>query len=407
VTTTEAAASSPSRPAAAPGPGPNLHRRAVLGFSALGAGAVVALGAVAFMAWLFIRLSWPHVEPEGAPLFGVSFSCNQMEYLELEDPTLGREAVPDDRPGRADWCAARFSALLEATGAPTARLSAEWSEIEPEPGRYDFTLLDALLGAAERNGTKVLLTVGMKAQRHPEFYIPGWMLERTGGLEGGQVISDVPELRAGALAMAAAVVRHVGTSPAVDAWGADNEPFVVSSRGEHWEDWRLGRDYIDALVATIRANDPRGRPVSVNHGQHFVMDRRWRWALDAGDALAVSIYPFRNDSILGRPVVLPILEIGPLAPNYAHQARTARAQGKEFWITELQAEPWTDFDVHLVTPANPSRNLDHRKLERNFEYARRSGAARVYLWGGEWWLYQRDRHGDGSWIEQARAVMRD
>ncbi|MFN8507961.1 MAG: beta-galactosidase [Dehalococcoidia bacterium] len=398
----------PGASSPAPGVGDaRIRRRAFVAFCVLGGGATIALGMVAFMAWLFIRLSWPHVEPAGDPVFGVSFSCNQMEYLELEDPTLGRGAVPDDRPGRAEWCAARLSDLLAATGAPIVRISAEWSEVEPAPGRYDFTLLDALLGAAERNGAKVLLTVGMKAQRHPEWYIPGWMTDRTGGLEGGETISDVPELRAGAIAMAAAVVRHASQSPAIDAWGADNEPFVVSARGEHWQDWRLGRDYITELVTTIHANDPAGRPVSVNHGQHFVMDRRWRWALEAGDVLATSIYPFRNDSILGRPVVLPILEIGPLAPNYAHQARSAHDAGKGFWITELQGEPWTDYDVHLVSPANPSPNLDVRKFERNLEYARRSGADRAYLWGGEWWLYQRDRYGDDSWLIAAAAAMKE
>jgi hypothetical protein len=135
----------------------------------------------------------------------------------------------------------------------------------------------------------------------------------------------------------------------------------------------------------------------VNHGQHFVMDRRWR-----GRSMRAtpSHLPLRNDSILGRPVVLPSSKSAAGAELRPPGADGARA-GQGVLITELQAEPWTDFDVHLVTPANPSRNLDHRKLERNFEYACRSGA-RVYLWGGEWWLYQRDRHGDGSWMEQAR-----
>src|SRR5690242_13279940 len=65
--------------------------------------AALLLGGVVYAMW---RLSWPHVEPEGSPQFGISFSCNHAEYLLLEDPATGSAGYADDgRPGRAQWCA--------------------------------------------------------------------------------------------------------------------------------------------------------------------------------------------------------------------------------------------------------------------------------------------------------------
>jgi hypothetical protein len=202
--------------------------------------------------------------------------------------------------------------------------------------------------------------------------------------------------------MVVAVGRHAGDSPVVDSWGAENEGYIASRRSNGW---RLSREYMAEVVATIREHDPLDRPVVINHAQHFVMDRRWQAALADSDVLGQSVYPFRNYRVPGRRFVVNIMEIGPLMPNYAYQARQARAAGRQFWVTELQAEPWTDEDARLISPGNPSPNLSPERMARNVEYARRSGAERVYLWGAEWWLYQGVRFGDWRWLDAAKSAV--
>lgn len=382
-------------------PGPS-HRRIVAAFGILGGGAFAGAGLVVLFAWLFVRLSWPHVEPLGNPRFGINFDCHHAEYLILEDPAKGAAGyVSDSRPGRAQWCAQTLGTLLDETGAKYVRINVEWSYVEPAPGEYRFDTIDALLAEANRHGAAVLLGAGVKAQRHPEFYIPGWVLAQA-HLSANEVISGDPYLHDKALEMIAAVVRHTQAAPAIDAWGADNEPYVASARANNWT---LSREFVREEVAAIHANDPQRRPVSINHAQHFVFDRRWKNALADGDVLAASLYPFRNYTLLGSERVVPILEIGPFAPNYAAQARAAHAEGKQFWITEMQAEPWYNGDMRLLSPANPSPNLTPSRFEKNIEYARRSGAGRVYLWGAEWWLYQQQHFGDSTWINLARAAI--
>ncbi len=370
-----------------------------LAFAILGGGALLSIAMLAGMWWLMVALSWPHQEPAGSPAWGINFDCDYAEYLLLEE--LGGPYVPDDRPGRADWCAGTLGTLLSGLGAGHVRISVQWSEVEPIDGQFDFSLIDALLAEAERHNANILLTVGMKGQRHPEYYIPDWVLARSRPPDGG-VPSDDPLIRERALRMVETVVRHTAVSPAIDSWAAENEPFVVSGRSS---DWRLTPEWVAAVRDTIRANDPRERPVVAAHAQHFVRDRRWQDALEAGDVLGTSIYPFRNYSVLGIDMVVPILEIGPIAPNYAHQRREAEDAGKEFWITEMQAEPWIDGDPRLVGPGNASPNLSEDKFRKNVEYARRTGAQRVYLWGAEWWLFQRERYNDPWWWDLARETI--
>ena len=363
---------------------------------------LLALLALVGQLWLTVELSWTHRESAAPALIGINFSCDQAEFLLLEDPALGPAGyVSDDRPGRAEWCAETLVRLLDETGARSVRLSVQWDEVQPEPTRYDFELMEALLSAAQSRGASVSLSVGMKAQRHPEYHIPAWALEGT-NLGEGDVVSDDPVLRGRALEMIATVVRRLSISPAIDSWGAENEGRIASGRSDNW---KLSREYLTEVVGVIHANDPQRRPVSINHAQHFVMDRRWQDALADADILAQSMYPRRNVEAFGLEFQANIMELGWLMSNYAHQARTANKAGKEFWVTELQAEPWTDFDSRLITPDSPSPNLSPEKLGQNVIYARKSGAERIYLWGSEWWLYQSDRFGDGRWLDAARESI--
>ncbi|HEX6032206.1 MAG TPA: beta-galactosidase [Tepidiformaceae bacterium] len=375
------------------------RRRLITGFAILGGGAAACLAGLAGLWVLLVALSWPHQEPAGNPQWGINYDCDYVEYLFLEVP--GGPFASDGRPGRARYCADNLGTVLSGLGAKYVRISVHWDEVEPREGVYDFSLLDALLAEADRHGAKVLLTVGMKGQRHPEFYIPNWALQRSHTPEGG-IPADDPYLHDRALEMVAAVVSHTAASPAIDSWSAENEPFIASPRASNW---RLTPEWVAEVRDTIRANDPLGRLVLAAHAQHFVFDRRWQDALDAGDILGASIYPFRDHRVLGIDFVVPILEIGPIAPNYAYQAREARDQGKQFWITEMQGEPWIHTDPRTVGPDNASPNLTESKFRKSVEYARKTGASRVYLWGAEWWLYQKDHYHDDWWWDLAREVI--
>ena len=372
---------------------------------AVGGGSLLALLLLGGMALAMNRLAWVHTEPLGNPVYGINYDCNQAEYLLLEDPKLGPAGyVSDDRPGRAEWCAANFAQVLEATGAKHVRLSVVWRDVEPSEGVYDFRVIDALLTTAEAHNVQVLLTVGMRAQRHPEFYIPNWALADVHMPEGA-VVSDDPLLRERALTMVQAAMQHLSGSQVVEAWGAENEPYVPSKRAD-W--WRLGRDYVQQVAGIIRESDPQGRPVVVNQAQQGLFDTypaERKAILQDADVLGISFYPFRDYPVFGIDFTVAIPELGWIHPNYAAHRKQADAAGKQYWITELQGEPWAQVDPRLITPQHPSPNLSPSDLANVIQYGRRTGAQRMYLWGAEWWLYEQQFFGDSRWLEAARPWL--
>ena len=172
------------------------RRRRVAVAGAVAGGAFAAAGMLVGLCVAFVQLSWPHQEPAGNPELGINFECDQAEYLLLEDPRWGQPATSTTTAlGRAEWCAATVGQLLDETRARRVRVSIEWSEVEPEEGVYDFRLLDALLDAAGQRGATVLLGVGIKGERHPEYYIPDWLLARVKLTDGQDVAAD-PDVRA-------------------------------------------------------------------------------------------------------------------------------------------------------------------------------------------------------------------
>lgn len=356
-------------------------------------GGVLSAGLLTTVGWLLWWLAWPQQQPPGNPEWGINFSCRQMEYLQGLPPGVNRH----------EWCASQFDRIITGLSVEHVRLSVYWDEVERR-GRYDFSGLDALLAVANTHHVDVLLTVGIKSQRHPEFYIPRRILRDDSGdpalRADGAVISDDPAIGAAALAMVEAVVRHVAENPAVTAWQADNEPYIASPRAHNWT---IGRDFVQEEVRTIRAADPLARPVVINHAGYLSDDDSWRPAVEDADVMALDIYPFRRVSFIGISLIAPILEIGPLIPNYPWRGETAREAGKGFWITEMQAEPWAGFP-ELADPATP-RDITPGRLRQSIEYARRSGASRVYLWGAEWWLYRVDLFDDSRYWDIARGAI--
>src|SRR5438093_2781471 len=99
-------------------------------------------------------------------------------------------------PRQADYLGMPRRDTLEAAltlDVSLVRLGAYWDELEPQPGRYDFDSLDWEMDQAAAHGQGVVLTVGMKAPRWPEYFLPAWLearVPRTDGL----VISDQPEV---------------------------------------------------------------------------------------------------------------------------------------------------------------------------------------------------------------------
>jgi hypothetical protein len=333
--------------------------------------------------YAFGRGGWQSDGATGTPVLGANFSCKQAEYLGMD-------------------CGSLFARVLDDLGVRQVRISAYWSDIEREPGVYDFAAVDRLLDLAENRDARVTVSIGMRAQRYPEFWFPTW-LRLAAGLQPGDGPEDHPMVRAALFPYLAAAAAHIGAHPAVEALQVENEPFVPSYAYD--TRWRIRPEFVAEEIRTVRAHDPGGNPIVVSHASWTRFDDHWRWILDHADILAQSVYVKRQRGPWPWLYIFPY-RIGPLAADLPGQADAAARRGKQLWVGELQAEPFErpDVDVRRI-PTDHAASFSARWLEENLRLAARTGATRVYLWGVEWWAYLHDVRGEPELWEMGRRIF--
>ncbi len=315
------------------------------------------------------------------PLLGVNFSPRQAKWLGLDaDET--------------------FSALLNDLRVRFFRLSLYWDEIQPEPTRYDFSRVQQMLEWAEYRGARVLLTVGLKAQRHPEFFPPAWLV-RDGSPPHGARIREQPRLKAHLLLMLERAVAMLADFSCIDSWQVENEPFLPAAG--RTVGWTFDRKTLRKEIGAVRGSDPRNRPIVINHSSNTIFEPGWLTALRMGDVLAQDVYTRKPSSgrqvRYGNPFAL-----GPFGPGLLLQSALARRTGKRFWITELQAEPWEPEPIPVLRP-DEIGSISPERMQSNLALVSRTRPERVYFWGAEWWRYLLGRGDDRYWSVARRLFQ--
>ena len=256
-----------------------------------------------------------------------------------------------------DWKEA-FDCFLEL-GMNAMRIGAYWSDIEPEHGQFDFAELDELLAKCEANNIQVVVTLGMKGPRWPEFHIPTWAQVET---DAEDITSD-EELCRQCLDYVEATVRRIQGYKCIIAFQIENEP--LDKAGERRQ--IVGIDFVAQEANLVRSVDSGLRPIIIT---------AWCWSFkhdsDVKDAL-------RYCNILGLDVYSRVRGDDKTGEQRAstlpkHYKQLANGKGREAWITEAQAEPW-----------NPS-SFDKDDLSSLLSKLQKGEFDTVFLWGFEKWL---------------------
>lgn len=182
------------------------------------------------------RFARPYTGPVSV---GTTFSQVQCEYLELDWKDTYKETLEMN-----------FDVI---------RLGAYWSRIERKQGVFDFSELDWQLEQARNKDREILLTVGMKAPRWPEYHIPQWLHEKNRSRNGIN-ISENRLIKKHALEFVKQVVIRYSENSNIIAWQVENEPFNRSGPNEWW----ISEDFLKEEIRIVREIDSRKRPVITN-----------------------------------------------------------------------------------------------------------------------------------------------
>mmetsp|Transcript_21109 Transcript_21109/g.42069 ORF Transcript_21109/g.42069 Transcript_21109/m.42069 type:complete len:319 (-) Transcript_21109:74-1030(-) len=292
--------------------------------------------------------------------FGATFSVKELERRGLD----WREAFD----------------CVQDLGLNALRLGAYWSDIEPEHGVFDFEQLDELLHKCEAMNIQVLLTLGMKGPRWPEFHIPAWAQT---DYDGEDITAD-SQLCDQCLDFIEAVVNHVKDSKCIIAFQVENEP--LDKAGEKRQ--IVGIDFVAKECNLIRSLDPLLRPIVITAWcWSFKHDGDVKDALRHANVLGLDVYTkVRGDDTTGE-------QRSGLLPR--HYKALANSKGREAWVTECQAEPW-----------NPS-HFERDDLELLLAKLGKAKFDTVFLWGFEKWLDSKLNKDDDEMWNAVKAAATD
>lgn len=318
---------------------------------------ICALAVLYGSAWFSSRRTYPVV-------YGISFNQNQAAALGL------------------DW-RKTYSAMLKELHPTSIRIAAMWSEVEKEPGKFNFADVDWMMNEAKKNGASAIMVVGQKAPRWPECYVPEWM-KQIPDTDGEKRLS----------AYIKKVVERYRTHPALELWQVENEPFILFSFGECT---LYRQELVPQEIALVKALDPDHKIMITDSGELGL----WRQAIKAGDFFGATLY---------RVVRTPrgtLIKYDWLPPAlYRWKARFMGAPLNTMFISELQAEPWFTGVGAAETPIEvQEETMNPARLKKHIDYAAHIGVPRAYLWGVEWWYWMKEKKNDDRYWEIVKETI--
>ena len=316
---------------------------------------IVVFCLIGFLIYMFTG----QTEPASEIVFGVTFSQLFAEQMGL------------------DWRMV-YSNILDDLGVKKLRLVAYWQKIEPKQNEYSFADLDWQIEEAGKRKAEVILTIGRKLPRWPECHIPDWAGELNESKQQEQVLSMLTEI----------VKRYQGNKTIV-AWQIENEPFL---RG-FGECPKIDKQFLDKEIALVRQLDFDQRPIIITASGEL---SSWIEPAIRADILGTTLYRIVWDERLGHFTY-------PIPPVfYYKRANLVRffTDIERIIIVELQAEPWGPKMIYETSFKEHDKSMDLEKFKKTIAYTRQTGFDEVYLWGVEWWYWNKEVRGnDAIWSE--------
>jgi len=322
----------------------------------------LSLTIVGFFSLFFLFLFAGNAPLAEDIIWGVNFSFKQAERLSL------------------DWREVYENALTDLK-AKHIRVAVHWDAVEADKNQFFFEDIDWMMERAREEGAEVILAVGMKTPRWPECHVPSWAATLP-QLEQQKEISE----------MLTALVTRYRDHEALGAWQVENEPLFPFGECP-WMDSTFLKDEI-SLVQSLDS----GHDVFTSDSGELSF---WWQAATLGDKVAVTLYQKAWFEPLKRYVDYPLPPV-----FYGRKAwLVEQVFGKEVFVGELQAEPWTPFALEDASLTEQAKTMDIARFKDNIAFAKETGLDTFYLWGTEWWYWLKEVHGNDEILKEAKKLF--
>ncbi len=316
-------------------------------------------------------------------ILGTTFSQLQCQYIGLDYRKVFRQI-----------CSLNFRYI---------RLCSYWNQIELVANQFDFSVLDWLLDQCHRYGINVVLAVGMKTPRWPEFHFPDWLSCCNDTSGSSQPIDRHPEICDRTLRFVEAVLNHTRDAPAIQYWQVENEPFArLEITGGRFLSYQFVRREVERVRAIALPHQKilLTNAITLPAAQFPEDDRAFRESLALADAVGINVYakvPIGNSPFYIEP--LP-----PFWNRLKVWQQSLVGAGKEAWIAEAQAEPWEPGELVAMKKVNYPSSTPTR-VQNLVARLNDIGYSTILLWGCEYW-YWHWKNGRDEWWRMAERLLR-
>jgi len=331
----------------------------VVAMSGMAVGGLLAAAVVLVAAlWLW---AGDAKTPPNQIAWGITYSAHAAKDLNLDPEATYKAIVNDLQPKRL-------------------RLVAYWTDIEPQPGVYNYHDLDFQVAEAEKAGIPYVIAVGRKVPRYPECFIPDWAEHLSQADQNQQLLAIIKRT----------VQRYDGGAH-MDTWQVENEPYLnfgVCPAQDH--------NLLKQEVQEVQ---------SLTHHPILLTDSgelsTWLGPTQYGDEFGSTLYRV----VINEPgdKIFHHFLWPDVYTRHGNLIKKIHPNVKKLIVAELQAEPWGN------GPDKPQAFYDltmsHDQFSKNIDFARQVGFPEVYMWGAEWWYYEK-LHGDDYYWNTAGATFR-
>ena len=273
-----------------------------------------------------------------------------------------------------------YLSMIKDLKVDNIKIAVHWDLIEKEKDIFDMTNFDFYMEEAKKNNVNVILALGMKTPRWPEYHIPLWANNLSKENQQKEILE-----------MLTFVVDRYKSYPNLIAWQVENEPFFNFGKAP-WKD----NDFLKKEIDLVKSLDT-GRNVIISDSGEMSF---WFKAANFGDIIGITMYtkvwskPLSNDFDYPFPSVF-----------YGKKADLIKSFfNKDVWCLELQAEPWGKELIQNSTLEDQTESMSLERLKYNIEYAKKTGLNTFYFWGAEWWYYMKEKHNDPSFLNEVKKL---
>jgi hypothetical protein len=289
--------------------------------------------------------------------YGITFSSKHAKNLEL------------------NWEEAYLDILTELN-IKKIRIPAYWDVVEKEKNNYEWDEIDFLVEKASDHGAEIILAIGARLPRWPECHFPNW--------HGNISDSEKEEKLLGYIE---ATINHYKNYENITAWQIENEPFLPF----FGECPKLDKNLLDREIALAKSLDDRSIVIT-DSGELSL----WVPAARRADIFGTTMYRDTYSEALKSYVHYPIE-----SSFFKFKKNIAKLFSfpKKWIVIELQAEPWGPRQYQDLSEEEKAKTMDKNKFKEMIEFSSKTGFKEFYLWGVEWWYWEKERGNPDMWNE--------